>query len=208
LKTLFAVNCPWEGWMHIVSVCGSMETTWNGAALFLEKSLCGARASAACKTRENAWIKKQRCFVNLSPVDGMFSLAGGCLLPSSKLQDRDCTALVWSCAICDSHSTHSWLWMGNWTQLFLIIEAMHRLTEVCQSNCSLCLKNNFLCWCLSELDCPTGKHLTSVSFQKELKKGFLCIAFATVVSSNCPTELTSCWTAKSDWFVANCWNCF
>jgi len=42
---------------------------------------------------------------------------------------------------------------------------------------------------LSELDCPTGKQLTSAPSQKELKKGFFCLALATVVSNNCPTEL-------------------
>jgi len=41
--------------------------------------LCGARASAPDKTMENAWSKKHHCFVNLSPVGGMFSLAGACL---------------------------------------------------------------------------------------------------------------------------------
>jgi len=60
---------------------------------------------------------------------------------------------------------------------------------------------------LSELDCRTGKHLTSASFQKKLKKGFLCIAFATVVSSNCPTELTcqltDCLTEKLAASLAN-----
>jgi len=71
--------------MHFISVGDSMQTTQNGDALFLEKSLCGAHSPAADKTRVNAWSKKQHCFVNLSHVDGMFSLTGACLTSKFKV---------------------------------------------------------------------------------------------------------------------------
>ena len=207
LKTLFAINCLWEGWKHFISVVGSTEMTWNGAALFLEKSLCGAHASAPDKTMENAWSKKHHCFVNLSPVDGMFSLAGACV--TSKFRHPECTALGWLCAICDWHQTHSWL-NGQLNTIVLIIEAMHWLMQVLSKTMQwlfIALEKSFPCWCLSELDCPTDKQLTSASFQKELKKGFLCLALATAVSSNCPTELTcqltDCLTEKPAASLAN-----